>query len=703
MPRREAHALLVVAVFAHAAAAQAPEPKYVRGSNREASILATLKANGFPNFEGAWHAIGPFDNDDNRGFDTAYPPEREIDLAKTYPGKHGEKLRWTPLKDFKPGTMVNLARYKDNANGVVYLFHEFTSERGANLPVSFGSDDSLKVWFNGQNLVSDGAVRPAAPDQNEAVFKLKAGKNQVLVKVTQGGGEWQVWLLPGFPFHWPATVRQSLQRDFPEGRAVGIPGQASVSAEDRHYRIVTLPVPPECVLEAGGLAFRPDGKLLVCTRRGEVWLVHEPTAEDVAEVRFTRFAAGLHESLGLVVEDNNSLILAQRPELTRLIDKDGDGRADEYQTICDKWGISGDYHEYAFGPARDKDGNLFVTLNVGFSGGHQSKAPWRGWCVKITPDGKLEPWAAGFRSPNGINFSPDGDLFYTDNQGEWVASNKLHHVRRGEFYGHPAGNRWLKDSPFAGVIDEKPTSGMYYDGQKGPSGVGGMPKLVPPCIWFPYGRMGQSASEPRWDTTGGKFGPFAGQLFVGDQCKSLVMRVALELVNGRYQGACFPFRSGFQCGVNRMAFGPDGAMYVGETRRGWGSLGTKDYGLERLVFTGVVPFEMHHVSLTKTGFDVTLTKPLAPGFPGKDKKPADAVSVQSYTYNYFSNYGSPEVDRKAEEVGGVTLSADRRTLSVGVGSLRRGRVYELRLSGVKSADGDDILHPEAYYTLNELR
>ena len=134
---------------------------------------------------------------------------------------------------------------------------------------------------------------------------------------------------------------------------------------------------------------------------------------------------------------------------------------------------------------------------------------------------------------------------------------------------------------------------MLYDGQKGKNGVSGMPPLTPPCIWFPYGRMGQSASEPSWDTTGGKFGPFAGQCFVGDQTKSIVMRVYLEKVNGRYQGACFPFRSGFECGVNRLAFGPDGSLYVGMTNRGWGSVGGKPYGLQRLVYTGVLPFEIH--------------------------------------------------------------------------------------------------------------
>src|SRR5439155_18862281 len=123
------------------------------------------------------------------------------------------------------------------------------------------------------------------------------------------------------------------------------------------------------------------------------------------------------------------------------------------------------------------------------------------------------------------------------------------------------------------TLKESYPTGMLYHGQKGKTGVEGMPQHTPPVVWFPYGRMGQSISEPVWDTTGGKFGPFTGQMLVGDQNKSNVMRVYLEKVNGRFQGACFPFRSGFESGVNRLAFGPDGSLYVGMTNRGWGSSG----------------------------------------------------------------------------------------------------------------------------------
>lgn len=687
-----------------------PEGEYVNKGNRADSARATLKSHGLPDLEGRWHYAGPFDNTNKAGFDFAYPPEKKVDLKATYTGKGGAKVGWKEYTDFKLGQVVNLQKLfpKVRTDAAVYLYHTFESPRAFKLPLSFGSDDYISVFVNGQRILHEQHVRAAAADQYSAVAEIKAGTNEILIKVCQEAGEWAVYANPELPDIVPATVRKRLDRDFPPK------GEAAVAAskgEELHYKIVTIPLLADCVLEVGGLAFRPDGKLLACTRRGEIWLIHNPLADNPADVKMTRYATGLHEALGLFVESTNTVYVVQRPELTKLVDTDGDDKPDQFQTVCDKWGVSGDYHEFAFGPARDKQGNFFVTLNVGFGGGHQAKAPWRGWCVKVTPDGKMEPFAYGLRSPNGINFSPDGELFYCDNQGEWVVTNKMHHLKPGKFYGHQAGLRWVKDSPFAGKVPDKVASGMWYDGTQPalkkwndlgrtlpwvrPAPV--YPDLDPPCVWFPYGRMGQSITEPVWDTTGGKFGPFAGQCFVGDQTKSNVMRVALEQVNGVYQGACFPFRAGLQCGVNRIAFSPDGtSLFAGQTNRGWGSLGGKPYGLQRVVYTGAEPFEIHHVALTADGFALTFTKPVDPA--GLEK----AVSVSSYTYQYLSSYGGPEVDLRAETVGAPALSKDGKTLTVPVSGLKKGRVFALRADGIKARDGKPLLHPEAYYTLNEL-
>lgn len=675
-----------------------PAGEYVNKGSRPATIAATLTSHGLPTLDGKWYSVGPFDNSDGNGFDTAYPPEKGVDLKATYTGKGNKKVAWEEFKGFTTGKVVSLAKFPDaKTEAAIYLYHAFESPSAYKLPLSFGSDDTLTVYFNGKRVIHENHARPAAPDQDFAEVEVKAGKNELLIKVCQGTGGWEVYVAPA---DLPKgvvqeTIRKRLERDFPPA-AVAAAVNQNVSGEAKFYKVNTVPLPSDCVLEVGGLAFRPDGKLLACTRRGEVWMVENPTSDSLADVKVTKYAGGLHEALGLYVQDNNTTYVVQRPELTKIVEKDG--VPSEFSTVCDKWGVSGDYHEFAFGPARDKSGNFFITLNVGFGGGHQAKAPWRGWCVKVTPDGKMEPYAYGLRSPNGVNFSPDGELFYCDNQGEWVATNKMHHIKPGKFYGHQAGLRWVKDSPYAGKVPDKVPSGIRYDGvDKNGNQTDVYPDFDPPCVWFPYGRMGKSASEPVWDTTGGKFGPFTGQAFVGDQTNSCVMRVALEKVNGVYQGACFPFRSGLQCGVNRLCFAPDGSLMVGQTNRGWGSLGGKPYGLQRIAFEGKDPFDIHHVTLTKDGFDLVFTKPVNPDSVG-----AKAASVSSFTYIYKSDYGCPETDTRAEKVGKAKLSADGKTLSVPVDGLKKGRVFEIRLDGLTTADGEKVLHPEAYYTLNEL-
>ena len=62
--------------------------------------------------------------------------------------------------------------------------------------------------------------------------------------------------------------------------------------------------------------------------------------------------------------------------------------------------------------------------------------------LQISPDGKTIPYASGFRTPNGLGFDLEGNLFVTDNQGDWVGTSKMHHVEKGKFYGHAASLFW---------------------------------------------------------------------------------------------------------------------------------------------------------------------------------------------------------------------------------------------------------------------
>ncbi|HWC88679.1 MAG TPA: hypothetical protein VG433_03470, partial [Pirellulales bacterium] len=438
--------------------------------------------------------------------------------------------------------------------------------------------------------------------------------------------------------------------------------------EADYYKIIALDIPEGVVLEAGSSEMLPDGRLAVSSRRGEIYLVDNPLADDPSQVKFHRFAHGLHEVLGLAYHDG-WLYATQRGELTRLKDTDGDGKADLFETVADGWEIGGDYHEYAFGSKFDKDGNLWIVLCL--TGSFSSDAKFRGWCLRITPDGKVIPTCSGVRSPGGIGMNAAGDMFFSENQGPWNGACSLKALPPGKFVGHPAGNRWF-ESESLGPAPAEPKSGsrMMVEAKR-------IAELEPPACYFPYPKMGQSAAGIACDMTGGKFGPFENQLFVGDQSHSTVMRVDLERVQGHYQGACVRFREGFQCGCLSLLMTPPGSLIVGGTSRGWGSRGTKPFSLERVVWTGQVPFEIEHMRLTQDGFELEFTAPFDPRTAADPK----SYDLSTYTWIYQSSYGSPEVDSTHPTIDKVDVGADSRSVRLHVNQLEEGHCHELHLAG----------------------
>jgi glucose/arabinose dehydrogenase len=335
-------------------------------------------------------------------------------------------------------------------------------------------------------------------------------------------------------------------------------------SENDVYRLTQFQIPDGVVLEAGALELLPDGRLAVSTRRGEIWLVSDPFAADPAQMKWTRFAHGLHEVLGVSSRDG-WLYVTQRCDVSRIKDTDGDDVADVFEVVNDGWEVSGDYHEYAFGSKFDADGNLWVVLCL--TGSFSSQCKYRGWCVRITADGTLIPTTSGIRSPGGIGANLAGDMFYTDNQGPWNGTCALKHLAPGKFVGHPGGFAWYDLPEAKAAMGPKPKEPLSKS--RFMTEAAKIPEYVPPAILFPYKKMGQSASGVACDVSAGKFGPFAGQVFVGDQTNSTVMRCDLEKIEGDYQGACFPFREGFGSGT--LALLQSGkSMFVGGTNRGWG-------------------------------------------------------------------------------------------------------------------------------------
>ena len=466
--------------------------------------------------------------------------------------------------------------------------------------------------------------------------------------------------------------------------------EPKLPTESDYYRIFKLPIPAGVVLEVGGLELLPDGKLAASSRRGDIYTITNPFSNAPSEINFQKFASGLHEVLGLAWKEG-WLYATQRCELSRLKDVTGNGQADLIETVNAGWDITGDYHEYAIGSRFDRNGDIWIALCL--TGSFTSEATFRGWCVRIRPDGSMVPTCSGLRSPGGIGMNSVGEMFYTDNQGPWNGTCSLRHLAPGSFQGHPGGNRWfdLTDAIGPRPAEPKSNSRILTEAAR-------IPELLPPAVLFPYKKMGQSASGIACDQSHGKFGPFAGQLFVGDQTFSTVMRVFLEKVNGQYQGACFPFRKGLSSGSLALLMTRQGGLFVGSTNRGWGSRGNQPFALERLDWTGKVPFEIHEMHACHDGFELTFTQPIHP----PTAMQTESFKLSSYTYIYQSSYGSPEVDHTSPRILRSEISQDRKTVRLFIDGLQAGHVHELHLPEIRSATRLPLLHDVAYYTLNHI-
>jgi mono/diheme cytochrome c family protein len=469
------------------------------------------------------------------------------------------------------------------------------------------------------------------------------------------------------------------------------------------YRVENIPRPAELRGGIVGVAFSPAGTLVVTTRYGEVWMRSTAGA-------WRCFARGLSEPLGLVVESDTVVYIAHRPELLKAADTDGDGRADTFDALGGQWGISHNYHEFFYGLRRDSAGNFLGVISNSSSGdklpitpgevrgrldpspilettGQYSTLPWRGWAVKIGPDGKFTPLASGFRQPNGVGLSPEGEFFVNENQGDYKPSCGLLHVAPGDFHGHVASLKWEP-----GFDAKTFTTEQAWQRYKSPAVV------------FPHGPMGVSGGEIVWDATGGKFGPFAGQVFAGDYTR-FVVRAMLEKVAGEWQGVCFPFlgrnetpayTSGEKllAGITRSAFAPDGSLYLGASG-GWGAGAD---GLQRIVWDGQVSPEIHDVKLTDRGFRLTFTRPMS----AATLATVANFEVNRFRYYYQHKYGSPWVDEARVAVREVRPAADGRAAELVLAELQPGFVYELSVAALRTADHQPLANPLAYYTANRL-
>lgn len=428
--------------------------------------------------------------------------------------------------------------------------------------------------------------------------------------------------------------------------------------------------------KVAGLDFMSDGRMIISTwdSLGAVYELSNLEQNDPNKIQVRRIAEGLAEPLGLkVIEDE--IYVMQKQELTKLIDHNKDGIIDEYMNVCNGWKVSSNFHEFGFGLVY-KDGYLYGGLATAINPGGASTKPQisdRGKIIKVNiKDGSFEFIAHGMRTPNGIGIGVDGEIFNSDNQGDWLPASKVVHIQKGAFYGS-------RSVDFEGTKDLKTTL---------------------PVVWMPQDEIGNSPAQPaRID-----IGPYKNQLLISEVTHGGVKRAFVEKINDQYQGALFRFTQGIEAGVNRLMWSPDGQLYLGciGVNGNWGhyvdgKMG--QFGLQRLKFNEKSTFEMLAVRAKSNGMEIELTEPLQEG----DGLTAESYEVKQWWYKPTENYGGPKMDEEELKIISVNLSADRKKVFLELEGMKKEHLIYIRLKDhFISAQNHELWSTECWYTLNNI-
>jgi len=586
-----------------------------------------------------------------------------------------------------PVSGVHLTSSDDFGKYKEWVFHEYNGKISVDVSKTYSfrliSDDGSRLLINGEEIIDNGGLH--GNEVKYAEVTLQAGSNDIKVQFYQASGGASVslqWAKPDGAYEVvPEGVLSHAKSDFRKvipfvsaSKLVrSIPGDQQVLKSVHPAFDVFQARPDEFKPKVGGLDYMSDGKLVVCTwdSIGPVYLVEGANSINPGDIKVTMIAQGLAEPLGIkVVED--TIYVLQKQELTKLVDLDADGIIDEYLVVSNDWRVSANFHEFAFGLVY-KDGFFYATLATAILPGGASanpQIPDRGKIIKINRfTGETTFIASGLRTPNGIGVGVDGELFVADNQGDWLPSSKIVHVKDGAWYGS-------RSVDFEGTEDLTETL---------------------PVVWLPQDEIGNSPSQPIFLDKG----PYKGQMIHGEVTHGGLKRVFVEKVNGEYQGAVFRFTQGLEGGVNRLAWGDDGALYIGGIGNpgNWSTAGAYWYGLQRMTFNGQIPFEMLKVSAKTNGLELEFTQPVEEGRGIS----SDEFQVDQWYYLPTMNYGGPKLDLKPLTILSVNVSEDRRKIFLELDGMESNHVVYVRLKDpFLSEDGNSLWTTEAWYTMNNI-
>jgi hypothetical protein len=134
-----------------------------------------------------WMTVGPFDNAGGVGFSTVFPPERGVDLKATYRSKDGKQIRWQEHVTTLPFGLVDINKIGSPLHGATYFgFTAVSSPAQRPVEVRAGSNNAVRIFVNGKEVYFREEYHHGMEmDQHVGRAVLKAGRNEVLIKVCQ--------------------------------------------------------------------------------------------------------------------------------------------------------------------------------------------------------------------------------------------------------------------------------------------------------------------------------------------------------------------------------------------------------------------------------------------------------------------------------------------------------------------------------------
>ena len=532
---------------------------------------------------------------------------------------------------------------------------------GENVTTAFAPEGSKQEVKDGLNLLHLPGKKGVTTFQvlygMSEVQDLKnmSTKPEDLLALTKGGGA-----------RWKETVKT----------------KGEVSKEDKAYVIDRLTVPynnPYGIqMRIGGFDFFKDGRTAaVSTWDGDVWLVRN-IDEKLENLEWKRFAAGLHEPLGLKIVDNFIYTVAD-DQITRFHDLNGDDEADFYENFNNDWDLTSGFHAFCFDLHTDKAGNFYFAFGSPVrSGGRSFERLGRhhGSIIKISKDGsRLERYATGLRAPNGMGVSPDGQVTSGDNEGTFVPRSPINWITPGSFHGVvDVAEDYKKFKTTPTVRERSNGRPQHLDPSEAPK----------PLTWLPKG-VDNSGGGQVW-VTSDRWGPFDKELLHMSYGRSALYLVLKENKGGQMQGGVVKFPLRFTSSCMRARFNPsDGQLYVAGLK-GWQTNAGKPGGFDRVRYTGAKVAMPNALRIKRNGVEIGFTSKL-------DKELAEdttSYAIRSTNIRWTQGYGSGEQNKKSYEVKTAKLLPGGKTVFLEVPTIGPAHQMEINIDAETEA-GDEIV------------